>query len=208
MPSSMPILFIWSLIAIFIFRHHMKKSSKKQDDVSKKFWAKEASSLVVRKKELTQDDYVYPNLTEEDLKGEAWFEAQGQKSLYRYEKQIAGLLKQPMMNFQSMSNTDLRLTFGTANLTIIRENEERWNSYLKALYQIGSKLLASGETLYSIKLLEEGIAMGTDNRQHFLALGRYYKDSGNTDAFHRLLTTAQSLESLTKNALVRDLKGE
>lgn len=208
MPSSMPILFIWTLIAIFIFRHHMKKSSKKQNDVSKAFWAKEASSLVVRKKDLTQVDYVYPNLTEEDLKGEAWLEAQGQKSLYRYETQIAGLLKQPMMNFQSMSNTDLRLTFGTANLTIIRENEERWNSYLKALYQMGSKLLASGETVYSIKLLEEGIAMGTDNRQHFLTLGRYYKDSGDTDAYHQLLATAQSLESLTKNALVRDLKGD
>jgi len=206
MPKNIPLLYIWTIIAFFVFHHHLRKNAKVQEDVTKAFWQKEESSLVVRKKELAEEDYLHPSLTLDQLKGEDWYKALGQSGLYRYEQHLKELLDKAMVNFQHMSNTDLRLTFGTANLTVISDYEENWNSYLTTLYTLGKKLLETGETDYGIQLLEEGVRMGTDNRYHFLLLGQHYKATKNQQAFEDLVVRASSLESLTKTALLKALE--
>lgn len=206
MPKNIPLLYIWTIIAFFVFHHHLRKNAKAQEDVTKAFWKKEESSLVVRKKELVDEDFIHPSLTGDQLKGEDWYKTQDQSALFRYEQHLKELLDKPMVNFQHMSNTDLRLNFGTANLTVVREYEENWNGYLTNLFTLGKKLFESGETDYSIQLLEEGIEMGTDNRYHFLLLGQHYKATKNHQAFDDLVVRAQSLESLTKTALLKALE--
>ena len=204
-PSSFPVVFVWFLIAIFIFRHHMRKDTKAQDDVSNAFWKKEESSLIVRKKELSPEDYLHPSLTEADLKDPAFYDQLGLQELYRQELYLKELLNTKMVNFQHVTNTDLRLMYGTAMIRVIEGYEENWNAYINTLYLMGKKLIETDAHLYAAKLLEEGINIGSDNRPHFLLLAKYYKDQGNTLALEALIDKAKDLESLTKDALLKEL---
>jgi len=205
MPSSFPIVFIWFLIAIFIFRHHMRKNDNAQEKVSTAFWNKEQSSLVVRKKELAPEDYVEIHLTADDLKDQAYYDNLGHSELYRQDLYLRELIKNPMANFQHTTNTDLRLTYGTAMITIIEAYENTYNAYITTLYHMGDTLMTAGDDAFACKLLEEGIAVGSDNRKHYLLLATFYKENGYTKKLQLLIDKATDLESLTKNLLVKEL---
>ncbi len=204
-PSSFPVVFVWFLIAIFIFRHHMRKNTKAQDKVTDAFWKKEESSLVVRRKDLASEDYLHPTLTEADLKDEAFYTQLGVPELYRQQLYLKELLKTEMVNFQHITNTDLRLMYGTAMIKVIEGYEDNWNAYLNTLYLIGKKLIDTDAHRYAAKLLEDGITIGTDNRSHFLLLAKYYKAQGKKEALETLITKAMGLQSLTKDALLTEL---
>ena len=206
MSVPIPIFFIWFLIAIFIFRHHMRKNSIAQAKVSDAFWKKEQESLVVRKKELLPEDYLHPTLSIEDFKDEAYYESIGQKELVRQADYLKSLVTQPMVNFSGVTNTDLRTTYGTAMITTIQAYEENFTAYTTTLYTMAEKVHDTGEVAYAIRLLEEGIKLGTDSRTHYLLLAACYKDLGDTGAMARLIERAKTLDSLTKESLLQDLK--
>lgn len=204
-PSSFPVVFIWFLIAIFIFRHHMRKNTKAQEQVTHAFWKKEESSLVVRKKDLSPEDYLHPTIRDEDLKDETFYLDLGMPEIYRQELYLKELLSTKMVNFQHITNTDLRLMYGTAMIKVIEGYEDNWNAYINTLYLIGNKLIDTKAHLYGAKLLEEGLTIGTDNRAHFLLLAKYYKEQGKTQALEQLIVKATHLQSLTKDALLKEL---
>ena len=205
MPSSFPVVFIWFLIAIFIFRHHMRKNDKTQEKVSSAFWNKEQSSLVVRKKELAPEDYVEIHLTDEDLKDQAYYDNLGHSELYRQDTYLRDLIKKPMVNFQHTTNTDLRLTYGTAMITVIESYEITYNAYITTLYRMGETLMTAGDDEFACKLLEEGIVVGSDNRKLYLLLANFYKKNGYIKELQLLIDKANDLKSLTKNLLIKEL---
>lgn len=205
MPSSFPVVFIWFLIAIFIFRHHMRKNDHAQEKVSSAFWNKEQSSLVVRKKALDPEDYVQINLTVEDLKNQAYYDELGHPELNRQDSYLRELMKGPMVNFQHTTNTDLRLTYGTAMITTIEAYENTYNAYITTLYRLGEQLMTIGDDTFACQLLEEGIAVGSDNRKHYLLLANYYKKNGHTKELQSLIDKATELDSLTKKLLIKEL---
>lgn len=51
---SFPVMFVWFIIAIVVFRYRLRKNDKASEDASRTFWQKEQASLVVRKKRLGQ----------------------------------------------------------------------------------------------------------------------------------------------------------
>lgn len=202
---SFPVMFIWFLIAIFIFRHHMKKNSKATDEAHKKFWDKEEASLVVRKKDLEEKDFLHPALDPSLQREEDYFKALDDPSLFRQQTFLFTLLDKNMVNFAHISNTDLRLQYGTANLTIIEAYEDNYNNYIRTLYRLAKGLYEKGETELAQTYLEEGIRIGTDISGHFMLLAKIYKAQGNMEAIETLLDNAHHLESLTKNALIAEL---
>ena len=202
---AFPIVFVWFLIGIFIFRHHLRKSSKAQEEVTAAFWKKEEESLVVRKKELVEDDYIHPGLTEDDLKDEAYYKSMDAQNLYRYVTYLKEVMAKPMVNFEHTSNADLRLSYGTANLTIIEAYEENYNAYIATLFKLGKGLHEAGDDSLAITLLNEGIRCGTDNRQHYLLLAQIHKAANDDQAINALYQKAEGLHSLTKGALLKAL---
>lgn len=205
MPSSFPVVFVWFLIAIFIFQHHLRKSSKAQEKVSSAFWNKEESSLVVRKKALEPEAYVQIHLTQADLKSQDYYQALGVEELYRQDRYLRDLMTQPMVNFEHVSNTDLRLTYGTAMITMIETYEDTFNAYTATLYKMGDKLMKVEDHDYACKLLEEAVAVGTENGKCYLLLAKHYKATNQAVALENLIKKANDLKSLTKDALLKEL---
>ena len=202
---AFPVVFLWFVLAILIFRHHLRKNTKAQDEASRAFWKKEEASLVVRKKALEPEEYIHPTLTTDDLKGEAYYNKLGKTQLLRHEVYLHEILQLDMVNFSHMTNTDLRINFGTAMLTIIEKNENNYTAYITTLYKLAKGVYEAGDLNYACKLLEEGVGVGTDNRQHILLLAEIYLKLDNREAFDNLYSVAESNQSLTKKALLESL---
>ncbi len=202
---AFPVVFLWFVLAILIFRHHLRKNSKAQDEVTRAFWKKEESSLIVRKKSLDPEDYIHPSLTVDDFKGEDYYQGIGNVQLYRHETYLLDLLPLDMVNFSHMTNTDLRINFGTAMLTVIEKNENNYTAYINTLFKLAKGVFESGDLDYACQLLEEGIKVGTDNRQHILLLAELYLKQNRREAFDNLYQLAEQNESLTKKALLESL---
>lgn len=204
--SSFPILFVWFLIAIFVFRHHMRKNSKRQDEVTKTFWEKERESLSVRRKSLSEEDYIHPKLDKGLFKEDVFYNALNKPGLIRYQKQLEHLLEQQMVNFSHMSNTDLRLQFGTAILTTIERLEDNYNQYIRCLYLMAQGLHDADETTLAKAYLEEGVRIGSDIKDHYMLLASMYQKENDKVALDDLKAHAKKLQSLTKDSLVRELE--
>lgn len=176
------------------------------DDRRKAFWHKEETSLVVRKRALTQEDYVHPQLTEDTKKTDEFFETIQAPSLLRQQHLVYELLHKPMVNFQNLDNADIRLQFGTATLTAIEAYEENYTLYIKTLFVLG-KGLYEAECFDEAKVyLEEGIHMGTDIKAHYMLLADLYLMNNDQNSLASLYEHAKDLQSLTKNALLSDLE--
>lgn len=203
---AFPIMFVWFLIAIFIFQHHLRKSSKATDKATKTFWDKEASSLVVRKKDLEEKDYYQPTIDPDTLVDQAYFDALGVPQLFRLQKYLRKLLSLKMVNFADLTNTDLRLMFGTAMFPTIEAYEDNYTNYIKTLYDLGKGLVEAEDYQLSRYYLEECINAKSDARSHYLLLAKIYDHTNDRKALETLLEKAKALNSLTKNVLVKDLE--
>jgi len=201
-----PIVFVWFLLAIFIFRHHLRKNSKLSEHASKEFWEKEEASLVVRKQALNKEDYLIPNLPTSILQTEAFFANLNLPSLFRQQTQLSRLSTQPMVNFQTMSNAELRLKYGTATLTSIELYEENYTQYIQLLFLMGKNLYQANKVSLATIYLEEGVAIGSDIKEHYLLLAKIYATYTSMTSLTQLIEKAKTLRSLTSATLVTELE--
>ena len=110
------------IIFCLILSFYIRKNNTTQQQVQDEFWEKERKSNTVRKKDISKLDYINIPLDKIPVKLET-----------STEKAIFSLAEKPMLNFVGISNTDLKLQYGTANLDILTEYE---NNFLDFVYLI------------------------------------------------------------------------
>lgn len=203
---ALPSLFILFITLVILFQYNLRKNTKIENKMKEAFWKNERDSLVVRKKDFTDEDYIHIPDTPLVLESTETFE-EGDKLYYKQlVRQLNQLETLDMMNFSDMTNTEIRLAFGTANQTIVQNNEVNYNNYLKTLAKL-SKLYEDYKLYPSaISILERCIAMNSDYKEHFLHLGAMYRKTNQQVSLKALITKADALESPMKKGLVDALK--
>ena len=116
---------MFPFLAIFIvfcllLTFYIRKNDTAQQKVQDEFWEKERMSNAVRKKDISKLDYITIPLDKIPVKLET-----------STEKAIFSLAEKPMLNYVGMSNTDLKLAYGTANLDILTEYENNFLEYVR-----------------------------------------------------------------------------
>jgi len=202
---AFPILFVWFIIGIFIFRHHLSKGSKIENAAHDAFWKKEASSLVVRKRALDPTDYIHTSLSTKLIMDQAFFNQIQAPELYRQQKYLFDLSQKPMVNFLNLDNAEVRLQFGTATITTIETYENNYIQYIKTLHTLAKGLMAVDQEDLARQYLEEGLAVGTDIKANYILLATIYKRHQQEDAISNLYEIAKNLNTLTKTQLLKEL---
>ena len=144
------ILIIFCLILAFYIRKNDAAQQKVQDD----FWEKERQSNAVRKKDISKLDYITIPLDKIPVKLET-----------STEKAIFALAEKPMLNFVGISNTDLKLQYGTANLDILTEYENNFLDFVALLPDYTTELVEAGEKDSARMLLEFAVSVNADSRK-------------------------------------------
>ncbi len=199
-----PSFLILFLTFLFIWNHNLQKRQKAHQANKEAFWGKERQSLVVRKKDIPAELYFHPDiscLSFPDLALDA-------ASKIKYEalkKQLHDSLSLPMLSFHDMSNTDLRLTFGTANQPVITQAEENYEAFLNFLYEYATLMKQHGKNSEAIAALEEAIRLKSDICQHYFLLGELYQAESDREALDVLIALAKDMTSASKQRILNHL---
>lgn len=194
-------LFTTIVLVSLIICIYMKLTVKGVGSGISDFLDKETRANNVRKQSL--DSLSYINFTDKSVR------LPEQAPNTRIESlcdTLKGLYFQKIVNFAGISNTDLKLTYGAANLPLLSEYDQNFTTLTRTLYDLAIELLAEGMHDEAKDLLEYGVGIGTDISGHYLTLANIYVESSDFDKITRLITAAENMHSLTKNSTVKKLQ--
>ncbi len=196
----MPLMLI-IILAFTIWLHFMiRKSDRNSRENKEKFWEEETKSNQVRKVDISGLDYIKIPMDTLPI-----FETTD-KTLVSIHKTITDLSQKSILNLTGLSNTELKLHYGVANLTFLSECDNNFTLLARTLYQWGSYLYQIGNVEDALKVLEYGITCKTDVAKHYHLLATIYKDTNKSDKITNLIEVAESISSLMKDSILKDLK--
>ncbi|PKM95199.1 MAG: hypothetical protein CVU84_05790 [Firmicutes bacterium HGW-Firmicutes-1] len=200
-----PSIFVLFLIFIFIFQHNLRKSDKMLNKSRKIFWEKEEKSLFARKAPIDTNIYIIPSIEALPNFSFEEFKAFGNEDLFKTQELCFDIAKSPMVNLSDMLNSDIRIKYGTSNLSTIESYEINYNHYIKILYQLAKGYYELNMYDEAICVLEEGIRVHTEIGDHILLLATLYCQFQNKAKFDELYEKSLTLNTLTKNTIIRNL---
>lgn len=190
-------LIVFCMVIALTNRRHKKMIEKFEKD----FWDRETRANNTRKKSLANlayisiPDYLIPeNFMPEDAEASELFET------LRY------LSNQKIVNLTGYTNTDLKLEYGTANITCLSEYDQNYTLLARTLQHLAEILYKSGRIKEARTVLEFAVSTDTDVSHSYYLLADIYEAEGEYDKKAALIEKAGSLRSTMKNVIVRTLQ--
>ncbi len=135
--------------------------------------------------ELTSDDFDYIN------------------QLYQ---QLHKLSKKKILNLTGISNTDLKLSYGVANLSLLSQYDQNYTSLIKTLQSISAFYDKFGFISLAKEYLEFSIQTNCDICATYLLLARIYFEQGELNHITSLLEKATRIPGSQNKIIDRKLK--
>ena len=177
------------------------KSKNVQENVEQTFWNKEHKSNFVRKKSLENLDYL--SIPEDLLTMQPKNPTTQTLSYLRDLKDLSSL---KIVNLTGISNTDLKLTYGTANITVLSEYDAHYTQMVTILQKLAECLAASDDSEQAIRVLEYAISTGSDVSKSYYLLADLYTQTGTPEKIHFLIKQAENIPSIMKNSILHHLQ--
>lgn len=188
-------LFLW------VFCRQLKRHTRSLQEEQQAFWQKEREANNVRKKSLENLDYIAVPLERLPI------------TLHTDNETIADcvatitiLSKCKIVNLTGITNTDLKLTYGTANITVLTEYDQNFTLLVTTLQKWADALLSLGDMIAARMVLEYAVEVKSDVTKTYLLLAELYAGQPETAMLSALLASAQKLTSPSGKMIVRRLK--
>lgn len=179
---------------------YMRRSNRKVGQDTNEFLAREQFANSIRKQPLDSLSYITVPLDSfpfiEDTENEILQECQ---------KTIRSLSEQKIVNLTGISNTDLKLQYGVANITVLSEYDQNFTVLARTLCAWGKELYGLGLKKEAAVVLEFGISCKTDIKSNYMLLADLYIEDHEPDKIDALTETAKTLNSLMKNSILASL---
>ena len=187
------------IIACSIFAYLRKKQTRHQNNAEDSFLEKEQKANLTRRKDISGLPYItipldkFPiGICEND-------------SIQEYESTLQTLSDKKILNLGAKTNTELKLEYGLANLNILTEYEQNFNTLCQTLLSYAAALMQEEQNAAAQTVLEYGIEIGSDMSQNFLLLADLYRTNGTPERIRELIEKADQLDSLMKNSILDKL---
>lgn len=172
----------------------------------KSFWDRESEANNVRKKSL--DDLEYITIPLAELPFGLLPDVQ---AITDAEGTIKDLSTEKIVNLTGFTNTDLKLMYGTANITPLSAYDQNYTSLVTALQKWGSQLFLYGKYPEACTVLEFAVQTKSDITDTYKLLCELYQgklglsSEAAEEKIKALLPTALSLNSLSKSRILDTL---
>ena len=189
------------IIFSLVLSHTLKRRKREDTQTIQDFWARERQADSVRRKPLDNLEYItipMDRMPTELLPDNA--------AVQEYLDILKTLSTQGIVNLTGYSNTDLKLEYGTANITILSEYDQNYTVLVRTLQQWADILLENGCTAEAETIMEFAIGTRTDVSRTYYKLADIYAVRLETEKIRSLVETAETLHSANKNAIVRTLQ--
>lgn len=190
--------FIVFIITITLAGKRAEKKRRKKDE---DFWERERRANSVRKKSL--DDLEYISIPFDSFPMNT---ATDDEVIVSCHKDLESLRDEKIVNFTGLSNTDLKLEYGTANITVLSQYDQNYTLFVRTLQTWAKRLHELGHHNEALTVLEYAVATRTDISATYYLAASIYHEKGQTDKIKHLLFVADTLQSAMRNSIVRTLK--
>lgn len=165
------------------------------------FWDKEHRANNTRRKPL--DNLPYIKIKYEDL---FMHLLPGDERADEYKEIFRTLSESQIVNFTGITNTDLKLQYGAPNIDLLSRYDQNFTLLVRTLNQWASYLYEKGYTNEARQILELAVSIRTDVSGTYRLLCKIYKEENTPEKIKELYPTAESLNSIMKNTIVRILQ--
>ena len=179
----------------------IKRQEKQKKDNENLFWEREHQANFVRRKSL--DGLNYISVPTEQFPTHLLSDDSTVKECIDI---VNNLATQKILNLTGFTNTDLKLEYGTANITELTEYDQNYIVLVRTLQKWADALLAAGHRSEATVLMEYAVSTNTDVSRTYYCLADYWLSQGETAQVERLIGIAENLKSSNKNIIVRNLK--
>ena len=198
--------FTIALILIILFQVRTHQVNIKEKEIDRDFWKREHDANFTRKKSLSLVHIPADRLPfSVPLPDAAAKEAANTvQNLAERGAKIA--------NLTGLSNTDLKLEWGTANLPALTEFDDNYTTLVKALHAWGKGLLDAGFYKEAAEVLEFSVSTKSDIRATYELLVDLYQTklglslTESRQKIAALEQIASQLSTLNKNQILRFLQ--
>lgn len=189
--------FVIILLSLFnLFRNRSRRSMKESQDA---FWEKEQRANQTRKQDISHLDYIQIPLNTFPIG------KYGDDKLSELEQTLRTLSSRKILNLSGISNTDLKLQYGAANLPVLSDCDTQFTTLARTLSAYGEQLAALGHWQDAVRVLEFGVACKTDISKNYTLLGTLYREHNQSDKLNELIEIVRSSDMLLKNAALKQL---
>lgn len=188
-------------IFCFLFSFALRYTRRKDEDVDREFWDREQRANFTRKKPL--DDLEYITIPEDLLTMKP---AVMTEELQICLNDLNDLSSSKIVNLTGYTNTDLKLKYGTANITILSDYDFHYTNLVTLLQKLAEMLHDNLEDELAIKVLEFAVSTGTDVSKSYYLLAELYQQLNTPEKIEYLITQAQNINSLLKDTIVENLQ--
>ena len=183
------------IIFLLYINYLMSKNKRAQENLDRKFWDREREANFTRKKDISNLNYLI--ITEDKIPQNLTTDA---------SRQLRALCGQNLLNLSSMSNTDLKLQYGAANLDELSACDDRFSAFATNSAVYAQELTDAGYVDEARQLLEYAIACQVDNSSVYTQLAALYQSAGNRAGISGLFAAAQNLAPLPQKLILERLK--
>ena len=197
----MPFIFITFIVFVLWVRVKIKQSNKQNSTWDDDFWSREQEANFVRKKDISNLDYI--QITEKDLP----FSDTATGEEKRYQDQVRSFLDKKMINLSGMTNTDIKLAYGTANFPILSEYDQNFTVFVRNLVFWGKYLHKSmpEEDGRARQILEYAVSLGSDITDNYVLLADIYLQKHETEKIRQLTEHVEQSDFFMKNSILNQL---
>lgn len=194
----LPFLSIFIIVTLYI-TIRIRNSKHAEEEMWDDFWNKEQEANWTRKQDISTLAYIKLPLDALPLG------RYDDESLTCYEDALRDLSSQPICNLNGISNTDLKLQYGAANLPALTECDTNYSTLLALLANYGEKLYELSHRTEAKQVLEYALSLGTDVGKNYELLAAIYEEEGHPGQIESLRSRAENLTSIRKNSILRKL---
>lgn len=189
------------ILFMFVLARYCKIQSERQKKQQDGFWANEHKANSVRRKSLDTLDYVQVPLSKLPM-----HVLTENREVAECMEIVTGLSTQPIVNLTGRTNTELKLAYGTANITALSAYDQNYTVLVRTLRQWADILYDNGYIFEARTLLEFAVSTGCDISHCYYRLAEIYAQHDEYQLIEELKERAQALPSINHNAIVRTLR--
>lgn len=194
----MKLLLPFVCLFALLFTMKLKSSSKTQSQLLESFWEKERNANLTRRKDISNLDYI--TIPFETLP----FLENPSERIQLYEQDVRSFRDKKLLNLSGISNTELKLSYGPANLPTLIQYDENYMKLIAILGKWAQSLMDENYINEAQVVLETAVEAGCDSSSIYLNLASIYRLKG-IDKISYLLQKIESSPSAMKNVIIKKL---
>ena len=190
------------MIIVFMAWHKIEVSLKmnREQKAEEAFWERERKANSIRRKPIDALDYVkIPKDLPYDL-------CKDNIEIPEIINTIDRLREDKILNLTGYTNTDLKLEYGTSNITVLTKYDNNFTTLVTTMQKWADILWDNGYEKEAVKLMEFLVDSKADIGKTYRLLAKYYVTSFQTEKYEELIQKAENLNSMNKPYIVDSIK--